>query len=209
VPELTSDETKLILPVLETEYQTRKTRQIRYLLQRSGMKRIKRFEDFDWAFNPKLPREKITAFRSSPWIEEAKNLVCIGPTGVGKSHLAYSFCYEAIQKGVPTAVITCYDFVGKLKRAGNKHALLQHYSMVKVLCIDELGYVFPSQEEANDLFQIISKRSELLPTIMTTNLMPSQWGKIFEASTATAILDRLSLKGTFLTFEGKSYRSRG
>ena len=82
----------------------------------------------------------------------------------------------------------------------------QHYSSVKVLCLDELGYVFPSQEEANDIFQIISKRSEAAPTIVTTNLVPSQWGKIFEA--ATAILDRLSLNGTYLTFEGdvKSYR---
>jgi len=209
LPELTAEQTKLVVPMLEEEYQTRKARQIRYLLQRSGMKRMKRFEDFDWTFNPKIPRDKIMAFRTSPWVEEARNLVCIGPTGVGKSHVAYALCYDAIQNGVSTAVISCYDFVGKLKRSRNKHGLLQYYSMVKVLCIDELGYVFPSQEEANDLFQIISKRSELLPTIMTTNLIPSQWGKVFEASTGTAILDRLSFKGTFLTFEGKSYRSRG
>jgi DNA replication protein DnaC len=77
-----------------------------------------------------------------------------------------------------------------------------------VLCLDELGYVFPSQEEANDLFQIFSKRSELASTVVTTNLVPSDWGKIFEAATATAILDRLSLNGTFLTLEGKSYRSK-
>jgi DNA replication protein DnaC len=74
--------------------------------------------------------------------------------------------------------------------------------------LDELGYVFPTQEEANDLFQIISKRSEMASTIITTNLAPSQWGKIFEAATAAAILDRLSLKGTFLTFGGDSYRRR-
>jgi DNA replication protein DnaC len=74
--------------------------------------------------------------------------------------------------------------------------------------MDELGYVFPTQEQANDIFQIISKRSELASTIVTTNLIPSQWGKIFEASTATAILDRLNLNGNFITCEGRSYRSK-
>lgn len=207
-PDLTKEQTEFLVSLLREERQTRKHRQICYLLKRSGIKRVKRFEDFDWTFNPKLPREKIEAFRKSPWVSEARNLVLIGPTGVGKSHLAQAFCYEAIQQGIPAALITCYDFVSKLKRAQNKHHLLQHYATVKVLCVDELGYVFPSQEEANDLFQIISKRSELLPTLITTNLIPSQWGRLFEAATATAILDRLSLKGSFLTFEGRSYRSR-
>ena len=89
-----------------------------------------------------------------------------------------------------------------------KYSLINYYATVKVLCLDELGYVFPSQEQAGDVFQIISKRSELLPTIITTNLIPSQWGKIFEASTATAILDRLSLNGHFIAWEGPSYRSK-
>ena len=71
-----------------------------------------------------------------------------------------------------------------------------------------VGYVFPSQDEANDIFQIISKRSELTPTIVTTNLVPSQWDKIFEAATATAILDRLNLNGCFITWAGRSYQSR-
>ena len=89
----------------------------------------------------------------------------------------------------------------------HKYNLLNYYATVKVLCLDELGYVFPEQDQANDIFQIISKRSELLPTIVTTNLIPSQWGKIFEAAVATAILDRLSFKGSFIKCEGISYRS--
>lgn len=204
---LTEETRQALLPVLEEELEARRTRQIRYLLQRSGIRRIKRLGDFDWAFNPKLPREKFLAFRNSGWREENANLVLIGPSGVGKSHLASGLCYETIQEGISTAFIPCFDLVAKLKCARNKQTLIQYYSTVKVLCLDELGYVFPSQEEANDLFQIISKRSELFPTIVTTNLIPSQWGKIFEAATATAILDRLNLKGTFLTLEGRSYRS--
>ena len=205
---LTGEQIKMILPVLEEEAQIRDVNRIQYLIKRSGIKRIKRFEDFDWKFNPKLPRNKIIGFSESPWITEVKNLVLIGPSGVGKSHLASALCYRAIQQGTPTAFITCFDLVNKFKRSKNKHIMLQYYSTIKVLCLDELGYVFPNPDEANDIFQIISKRSELTPTVVTTNLVPSQWGKIFEASTATAILDRLSLNGCFITCEGRSYRSR-
>ncbi len=203
------DETTIrhLLPLLEEELITRKTRRIGYLLKRSGIKRIKRLADFDWTASPGLPREKFMTFANAPWVEEIRNLVLIGPAGVGKTHLATGLCYETIQKGIPVTSITCFDLVGKLKNARNRHALIQYYSAVKVLCLDELGYVFPSQEEANGIFQIISKRSEIAPTLVTTNLMPSQWGKIFEPATATAILDRLSLNGTFLALEGKSYRS--
>lgn len=205
---LTPDQIQTILPILEDEARARELKQIHYLLGRSGIKRVKRLEDFDWKFNPNLPREKFMAFRNSPWIENTQNLLLIGPSGVGKSHLAAALCYEAIQKGIATAFISCFDLVAKLKRAQNKHTLIQYYSTVKMFCLDELGYVFPSQEEANDIFQIISKRSEISSTLVTTNLVPSAWGKIFDAATATAILDRLNLKGTFLTLEGDSYRGR-
>jgi DNA replication protein DnaC len=205
---LSPDQIQTILPILENEARAKEIRQIHYLLGRSGIKRVKHFEDFDWKFNPQLPREKFMAFRNSPWTDNTQNLLLIGPSGVGKSHLASALCYEAIQKGMTTAFISCFDLVAKLKRARNKHTLIQYYSTVKVFCLDELGYVFPSQEEANDIFQIISKRAEIGSTLVTTNLVPSAWGKIFDAATATAILDRLNLKGTFLTLEGDSYRGR-
>lgn len=207
--DLDSEKQKILLSVLEEELRARKVRRIEYLLKCSGIKQIKRLGDFDWKASAKLPREKFMAFSESDWVTKIKNLVLIGPTGVGKTHLAKGLCYEAILKGIPTAFVTCFDLVAKLKSARNRYSLIQHYSSIKVLCLDELGYVFPSREEANDIFQIISKRSEASSTIVTTNLVPSQWGKIFEAATATAILDRLSLNGTYLTFEGdvKSYRS--
>lgn len=206
--DLSPETAKILLPILEDEARAREAKQIRYLLQRSGIKRIKRLEDFDWKFNPKLPREKFMTFRNSPWVQNTQNLVLIGPSGVGKSHLASALCYEAVGKGAAAVFVPCFDLVAKLKHARNKHTLIQYYSTVKVFCLDELGYVFPSQEEANDIFQIISKRSEIGSTIVTTNLVPSAWGKIFDAATATAILDRLNLKGTFLTLEGDSYRGR-
>jgi len=203
---LSEEEQKSILPALEEERRQRKCRRIQYLLNRSGIKRIKLLEDFDWKMSPKLPRESFLEFAKSPWVRQARNLVLVGPAGVGKTHLATSLCHEAIQQGETAVFISCFDLVGKLKNSHNKHNLIQYYSSMRVLCLDELGYVFPSTEEANDIFQIISKRSEIAATIVTTNLIPSQWGKIFDPATATAILDRLNLKGTFMTLEGKSYR---
>lgn len=205
---LTEEQVKTITPILKDEASAREVKRIRYLLQRSGIKRIKRLEDFDWKFNPQLPRNEIMSLSQTSWDTDIKNAVLIGPSGVGKSHLASSICYQAIQKGIPTAFITCFDLVNKLKGSTSRYAMTQYYSNVKLLCLDELGYVFPSQEQANDIFQIISKRSEIASTIVTTNLIPSQWGKIFEAATATAILDRLSLNGKFITCEGRSYRSK-
>jgi DNA replication protein DnaC len=207
-PSLSEDQIKTIFPILKEEVSVREVKRIRYLLQRSGIKRVKRFEDFDWKFNPHLPRNEILAFSESSWLTEVKNLVLIGPSGVGKSHMASALCHKAIQKGIPTAFISCFDLVSKLKRSTNKLTMLNYYSTISLLCLDELGYVFPTQEQANDIFQIISKRSELASTIVTTNLIPSQWGKIFEAATATAILDRLNLNGSFITFDGRSYRSK-
>jgi len=205
---LIEEQIKTILPILKEEASCREVKRMRYLLQRSGIKRIKRLEDFDWKFNPHLLRSEIMGFSECCGNTEIKNLVLIGPSGVGKSHLASAICYKAIQKGIPTAFISCFDLVNKLKTSTSKHTMLLYYSTVKLLCLDELGYVFPTQEQANDIFQIISKRSELASTIVTTNLIPSHWGKIFEASTATAILDRLSLNGNFITCEGRSYRSK-
>ena len=114
---LTEEQIKTITPILKEEAAAREIKRIRYLLQRSGIKRIKRLDDFDWKFNPQLPRSEIMALNQSSWATDVKNAVLIGPSGVGKSHLASAVCYQAIQKGIPTAFITCFDLVNKLKRS--------------------------------------------------------------------------------------------
>jgi DNA replication protein DnaC len=206
--ELCNEDKKTIETFLKGEHKAREIKKIQSLLKKSGIKKIKRLEDFDWKFNPKIHREKIMQFANSDWIDKPANLTMIGPMGLGKSHIAKGLCYQAIQKGRTTVFITCYDLVAKLEKAKNVYTLIDYYSKVSVFCLDELGYIFPSQEHANYIFQIISKRSETASTIITTNLIPSHWGKIFDSATATAILDRMSLNGSFITMEGKSYRSK-
>jgi DNA replication protein DnaC len=177
-------------------------------MKMSGMKRVKLLTDFDWKFNPKIPREKILEFMQTDWLNTPANLVMIGPAGVGKSHIAAALCHDAVMRGKQTVFVTLFDLTAKLSKAKSIYSLIDYYARMPILCLDELGYVIPSKEQADAIFQIISKRSETATSIITTNLVPSDWGKIFDTATASAILDRLSLNGRFITFEGRSYRSK-
>ena len=204
--EISSDRRETILDFLKVEIEYRRQHKIKRLLSLSGIKHVKTLDQFDWHFNPKVSKDDILTFVNSPWIENAFNLVLIGDTGLGKSHIASAFCYEAILQGYPTACITAFDLVSRIQRAYNPASKIDYYAKVRVLCIDELGYTYHKKEDTDTLFQIISKRNEILPTIVTTNLAPKEWGSIFSATAASAILDRLSFNGRFITFEGRSYR---
>ena len=204
--EISSDRREMILDFLKMEIEYRRQHKIKRLLSLSGIKHVKTLDQFDWHFNPKVSKDDILTFVNSPWIENAFNLVLIGDTGLGKSHIASAFCYEAILQGYPTACITAFDLVSRIQRAYNPASKIDYYAKVRVLCIDELGYTYHKKEDTDTLFQIISKRNEILPTIVTTNLAPKEWGSIFSATAASAILDRLSFNGRFITFEGRSYR---
>jgi DNA replication protein DnaC len=204
--EISADQRDAIAAFLKTEIEYRRQHKIKRLLRLSGIKYVKTLAQFDWHFNPKISKEDIMAFVNSQWIENAFNLLLIGDTGLGKSHIASAICYEAILQGFSTARITAFDLVSKVQKALNPASRIDYFAKVRVLCIDELGYTFHKKEDTDTLFQIISKRNEILPTIITTNLAPKEWGSIFSATAASAILDRLSFNGRFITFEGRSYR---
>lgn len=193
---------------LEEESKKREQKRIEYLMKMSGIKRVKLINDFDWGFNPKIPREKILELMNTDWLKRPTNLVIIGPAGVGKTHMATALCHDALMKGHHTVFLSLFDLTAKLSKAKSLYGLIDYYAKAPVLCIDELGYVIPTKEQADCLFQIISKRVEIGTTIITTNLVPSDWGKVFDTATASAILDRLSMNGRFITFEGRSYRSK-
>ena len=202
------DERAFLEKFLSGEHDLRERKKREYLLRTSGIKRIKLLTDFDRTFNPKIPREKIMEFMKTDWLKKPCNLVLIGPSGVGKTHVSSAMCYDGVTKGKQTVFLSLFDLTAKLTKARSTYSLIDYYARIPVLCLDEVGYVMPTRENADHLFQIISKRGEVGTTIVTTNLVPSQWGKVFDSVTASAILDRLSMNGTFLTFEGRSYRNR-
>jgi DNA replication protein DnaC len=205
---LSEQEKSFMLAFLTEESRLREYKRIEYLMRKSGIKRVKRLSDFDWTFNPKIPRDKILEFVHTQWLKQPSNLVLIGPAGVGKTHLATSLCYEAILQGHQTVLLSLFDLTAKLTKARNLYSLIDYYAKIPVLCLDELGYMVPTKEQADWIFQIFSKRAEVTTTLVTTNLIPSNWGKIFDSVTASAILDRLSMNGKFIIFEGRSYRSK-
>jgi DNA replication protein DnaC len=202
------EEREFLERFLSREHALKEQKKREHLLRMSGIKRVKLLSDFDWAFNPKVPKEKIMEFMQTDWLAKPCNLVLIGPSGVGKTHVASAICYDAVTKGRQTVFLTLFDLTAKLTKARSVYSLIDYYAKVPVLCLDEVGYVMPTREHADYLFQIVSKRAEMGTTIVTTNLVPSQWGKVFDSVTASAILDRLSMNGTFVTFEGRSYRNR-
>jgi DNA replication protein DnaC len=200
-----------LIDFLKQEREWRRQYRLQKLLSLSGIKprQIKTFDKFDWGFNPKIPKQDILAFRGSDWISEPKNLVLIGDTGLGKSHIAKALCYDAIMEGNRAYFISVFDLVSRITRSRNPAARINFFAQkIKVLAIDELGYTYHQKKDVDLIFQIISKRSELLPTIITTNLAPKEWGSIFSGPAASAILDRLSFNGKFIAVEGRSYRLR-
>jgi len=208
--DISSASNPVILDFLKKEEAARKQYRLQRLFASCGIpgQQMRTFEQFDWNFNPKIPKQDIMAFKNSNWIEQAANIVLIGDAGLGKSHIAKALCYDAILKGFSTYCIPAFDLISRIKKAPSISSKIDYYgSAIKVLCLDELGYTVHQKEDADLIFQIISKRSELLPTIITTNLPPKQWGSVFSGPAASAILDRLSFKGLFLSWEGKSYRS--
>lgn len=204
----TEEERVFLERLLSEESKAREKKRIAYLLKMSGIRRIKFLNDFDWTFNPKIPRDKIMEFLNTDFLKKPSSLVLIGTAGVGKTHIATALCHEAVLRGYQTVFITLFDFTAKLAKARNVYTFIDYYSKIPLLCLDEIGYVFPTKEQADCIFQIISKRAEVKTTIVTTNLIPSQWGKTFDSVTASAILDRLSMNGKFIIFEGRSYRSK-
>lgn len=204
--EINAEQLRILIPFLQKEKQYQHQHRIQRLLSRSGLRQPKTLTQFDWSFNPKIPKQELLDFVHSPWIEQAANLVLIGDAGLGKSHIAKAFCYEAILKGFEAYFITAFDLASRIKKAPTPANTIDHYAHIKVLAIDELGYTYHKKEDTDLLFQIISKRSEIRPTIVTSNLTPKEWGSIFSGPAASAILDRLSYQGKFLTLLGRSYR---
>ena len=201
-----------VLTFLKQEDQAQSSYRLARLLASSGMTKaqLRTFEQFNWDFNPAVPRQDINAFRSSQWIENAANLLLVGDVGIGKSHFAKALCYDAILRGFPAYFISAFDLIAKIKKSPQPANKIDFYGKsLRVLAVDEVGYTVYQKEDTDILFQIFSKRSELLPTIVTSNLAPKKWGTIFSGPAASAILDRLSFNGKFLIWDGPSFRPHG
>jgi len=179
-------------------------------VQVAGFPFEKDLEDFDFTFQPSINKNQIMDLASLRFVEKAENILFLGPSGVGKTHLAISLGIKAAKSRYSTYFISCNDLMMKLNRAQMENRLdaqLRHYLKYRVLIIDEIGYLPLDKQGANLFFQLITKRYEKKSTIITTNKPFSKWGEVFNDNMlANAILDRLIHHSQIIKITGPSYR---
>lgn len=170
----------------------------------------KTVRDFNFEFQESVNKKQILDLCTLRFMEEKQNILLIGNSGVGKTHLACAIGIEASRLRTSTYFISCHDLIVNLKKAHYENRLtekLKVYTKYKLLIIDEIGYLPVDKEGSNLLFQLIAKRYEKTSTIITTNQTFSKWGEVFSDNTiATAILDRLIHHGHVIAINGSSYR---
>jgi DNA replication protein DnaC len=177
----------------------------------AGFPHLKEVKDFDFNFQPKINKQQFLDFESLRFLENNNNILLIGNSGVGKTHLATAIGIAAAKKRVSTYFIKCHDLISQLKKAHIENRLetrIKHFSKYRLLIIDEIGYLPIGEEEAKMFFQLIDTRYEKKSTIITSNINLSDWGKIFSDSLiASAILDRLVHHSSIVNILGNSYRT--
>lgn len=170
----------------------------------------KEIHEFDFDFQPSINKQEILNYTSLGFLERNENIVFLGTSGVGKTHLATSIGIAAAKKRVSTYFIKCHDLIQNLKKAKIENRLesrLKHYRKYKLLIIDEIGYLPIENDDAKLFFQLIDMRYETKSTIFTTNINFNLWNEVFEdPKIANAILDRILHHSNVVKITGKSYR---
>lgn len=199
-----------LLKLTDHEIEMKEINMATYMVKIAGFPHRKEVKDFDFTFQPSIHKEQILDFTTLRFIEHQENIVFLGPSGVGKTHLATSIGIAAAKKRTSTYFIKCHDLILNLKKAKLENRLesrLKHYRKYKLLIIDEIGYLPIDEEDAKLFFQLIDIRYEKKSTIFTTNSNFKTWGEIFQdPKIANAILDRILHHATVVTIKGDSYR---
>lgn len=171
---------------------------------------VKTIEDYDFEFQPCVDKQEILELATLRFMENSENVVFLGSSGVGKTHLATSIGIVAASKRYSTYFIKCHDLLQQLKRAKMENRLenkLKYINRYKLLIVDELGYLPIDKEDSNLFFQLVDMRYEKKSTILTTNINFNDWDSIFnDAIVANAILDRILHHSKVITINGRSYR---
>lgn len=199
--------------LLEMEYDARCERLAQIRLNTSGIPICKTIEDFDLNWTSGISHKKLNELSSLDFIEQKENIILLGSSGLGKTHLLLALGHKACYKGYSVYYMNCSEAVDILIKARNTGKLkpkLKWFSNLNLLLIDEIGYENLNPEQAGLFFQLINCRYEKGSVILTTNRAFGTWGELIgDDALATATLDRIVHHAHIITLKGNSYRMKG
>jgi len=199
-----------LLDLTGAELQARAESRLNRRIKESKFLLLKPMETFDLAAVPELDIRLFRDLAGSGYIQEHRNIIFLGRSGTGKTHMATALGIEACKNNFRTRFTTCYGLVNELIEARQERALqrlLQRYVRYDLLVLDELGYIPFSKEGSELLFQVLAERHEKGSVIITTNLGFADWTRVFGDPVMTAaLLDRLTHKAHIINCSWESYR---
>jgi DNA replication protein DnaC len=204
------DHPRYLLRLAELELIDRERRMVERRIKEARFPAVKSLDSFDFAVLPSLNKTLVLELARSEYVARRENIIALGNSGTGKTHIALGLGLAACQKGLSVGFITAATLVNELHEARDEKRLLRLQRQLagyKLLIIDELGYVPLSQIGAELLFEVFSQRYERGSTIVTTNLPFDEWTEMFGSERLTgALLDRLTHHVHILEMNGDSYR---